>query len=50
MYKRDFGLCLKDYYTLTGYPPLIPKYALGLWWNKERIYNFNDTKDLVKSF
>ena len=50
MYKRDFGLCLKDYFTLTGYPPLIPKYALGLWWNRERIYNFNDTKNLVKTF
>ena len=50
MYKRDFGLCLKDYFTLTGYPPLIPKYALGLWWNRERIYNFNDTKTLVKMF
>lgn len=50
MYKRDFGLCLKDYYTLTGYPLLIPKYALGIWWNRERIYNYADTKTLVKTF
>lgn len=50
MYKRDFGLCLKDYFTLTGYPPLIPKYALGLWWNRERIYSFEDTKTLAKLF
>ena len=50
MYKRDFGLCLKDYFTLTGYPELIPRYALGIWWNREKIYSFDDTKALIKSF
>ena len=50
MYKRDFGLCLKDYYTLTGYPYMPPRYALGVWWNREKIYNFLDTKELVNSF
>lgn len=50
MYKKDFGLCLKDYFTLTGYPELIPRYALGIWWNRERIYNYNDTLELVKTF
>lgn len=50
MYKRDFGLCLKDYFTLTGYPSLIPRYAFGIWWNREKIYSFEDTKNLVKAF
>lgn len=50
MYKRDFGLCLKDYFTLTGYPELIPRYALGIWWNREKIYSFANTKSLVKAF
>ncbi len=50
MYKRDFGLCLKDYFSLTGYPELIPRYALGIWWNRERIYSYEDTKALVKAF
>ena len=50
MYKRDFGLCLKDYYTLTGYPYMPPRYAFGVWWNREKIYNFLDTKELVNSF
>ena len=49
-YRRDFGLCLKDYFTLTGYPPLIPRYALGIWWNRDQIYSFDDTKKLVKTF
>jgi alpha-glucosidase (family GH31 glycosyl hydrolase) len=50
VYRRDFGLCLKDYFTLTGNPPIIPRYALGIWWNRDQIYTFEDTKKVVKSF
>ncbi len=50
IYRRDFGLCLRDYYMLTGFPPLIPRYALGIWWNKDVIYSFNDLKKLLKAF
>lgn len=49
-YRRDFGLCLKDYFQLTGEPPLIPRYALGIWWNRDQIYNFDDTKKLLQTF
>ncbi len=50
IYRRDFGLCLKDYFTLTGKPPLIPRYALGIWWNRDLIYNFEDTKHILEDF
>lgn len=50
MYRRDFGLCLKDYFNLTGYPSMIPRYALGIWWNRNEIYHFQDTKDLLLNF
>lgn len=50
MYRRDFGLCLKDYFSLTGFPPLIPRYSLGIWWNRDMIYSYEDTKNLIKSF
>ncbi len=50
IYRRDFGLCLKDYFTLTGLPPLIPRYALGIWWNKDIIYSFEDIKKLLQTF
>ena len=39
MYKRDFGLCLKDYFALTGLPTLLPRYAFGVWWNRDIIYS-----------
>ncbi len=50
MYKRDFGRCLKDYFTLTGYPPLIPRYALGVWWNREKVYSEKDLEIIVNTF
>ena len=50
IYSKDFGLCLKDYYTLTGMPPLIPRYALGNWWSKEYDYNQQEALDLMDKF
>lgn len=45
MYNKDFGVCLRDYFTLTGNPPLIPRYALGNWWSKEEKY---DEESIIK--
>ena len=50
MYRRDFGLCLKDYFMLTGKPALIPRYALGIWWNREKIYTDGDVKKIIHTF
>ncbi len=50
LYKRDFGLCLRDYFKLTGSPMMIPRYALGIWWQKNQVYNFLDIKELLGNF
>ena len=50
MYRRDFGLCLKDYFALTGKPAMIPRYALGIWWNREKIYSDEDVKKIIHTF
>jgi alpha-glucosidase (family GH31 glycosyl hydrolase) len=50
MYKRDFGAALRDYFTLTGFPPLVPRYALGVWWNRNIPYNSKDIEKLVFQF
>lgn len=50
MYKRDFGAALRDYFTLTGYPPLIPRYALGIWWYRNIPYNSKGIEKLVFKF
>ncbi len=50
LYNRDFGNCLQSYFMLTGMPPLIPRYALGIWWNKTDVYSFNNIKNLISNF
>ncbi len=50
IYKNDFGLALKSYFELTGYPTLIPRYALGIWWNKNSEYNEKDINEMLSKF
>ena len=49
-YRGDLGLCLQDYFTLTGYPPMIPRYALGSWWYKNDKYDMYDIDRILKNF
>lgn len=50
MYNNDFEGCLTDYFTLTGYPNLIPRYALGAIWYKNDNYSTSDIVNLVNKF
>ena len=50
VYRSDLGLCLQDYFNLTGYPPMIPRYALGCWWYKNDRYNMYDIDEILKKF
>ncbi len=50
MYLKDFALCLKDYYGITGYPALVPRYALGNWWSRNIAYDDDSLKELVTNF
>ncbi len=50
IYGKDFGLCLSDYFKLTGKPPLIPRYALGNWWSREYAYNDEGVLNLIEKF
>ena len=50
MYRKDLGLCLQDYFTLTGYPMMIPRYALGTWWYKNSKYTSDTLNNLLNHF
>jgi len=50
IYSTDFGLGLRDYFNLTGLPPLIPRYALGTWWAKNESYSEKDIVKLLNNF
>lgn len=48
LYNKDFYYCLNDYFTLTGYPPMIPRYALGNWWSKNDEYSETEIAHFIK--
>ncbi|MDD3392864.1 MAG: glycoside hydrolase family 31 protein [Bacilli bacterium] len=50
MYYNDFYGCLNDYYKLTSYPSLLPRYALGNWWSKNETYNDITLRKLIDDF
>ena len=50
MYDRDFSQALVDYYKLTGFPDLPPRYALGNWWSRNIEYNDEKIDELFKKF
>ncbi len=50
IYDKDFALCLQDYYQLTGYPKMIPRYALGNWWSKECEYKDYEVLEKINKF
>lgn len=49
-YKQDFLFALEDYYKVTGYPPLVPRYVLGNWWCRDQAYDQNDVLELICQF
>lgn len=50
VYLKDFQRSLKDYFDLTGKPALIPRYALGNWWQKNEKYTDEKIKKMIKTF
>lgn len=50
LYNKDFGMCVTDYFKLTGMPSLIPRYALGNWWCRDKPYTSDDVIELVDMF
>lgn len=50
IYGKDFGLAMQDYFKLTGMPSFIPRYALGNWWCRDKVYSYEDIEDLVNKF
>lgn len=50
MYDKDFKQALLDYYKMTGFPELIPRYAFGNWWSRNTTYNDYLIDDLIRRF
>lgn len=49
-YGFDYRKCIKDFYRLTGIPPMLPAYALGNWWSRYYAYTQQEYMDLIERF
>ena len=50
MYGNMFNLALQDYFKMTGFPPLLPRYAFGNWWCRNITYDDASINELIKNF
>ena len=48
--QRDYRETLKDFYAITGKPPMLPRYALGNWWSRWYPYTADGYLELFDRF
>ena len=49
-YGNDYRGSVNALYALTGFPPLIPRYALGNWWSRYHDYSAEEYLRLLQKF
>lgn len=49
-FGNDYLGGLKEFYALTGFTPLLPKYALGNWWSRYYAYKQDEYVALMDKF
>ncbi len=49
-YDMDYYGGLKDFYTLCGRTPMIPRYALGNWWSRYYRYSEESYNAVLENF
>jgi len=49
-YYNEYRKCLADFYKISGCVPLIPRYALGVWWSRYKAYTQREYMELMTRF
>lgn len=49
-YGYEYKKAVRDYFGLTGTPPLLPAYALGNWWSRYHRYTQESYIELMDKF
>ena len=49
-YNHDYRGCLKDFFSLSGQMPLVPRFCLGNWWSRYKAYTQQEYIDLMNTF
>ena len=49
-YQHDYMGAIRDFYRLTGAPPMMPRYAFGNWWSHYWKYTEKSYSELLEKF
>ncbi len=49
-YGHDYRAAVQDFYKISGAVPLIPRFALGVWWSRYHAYTQEEYLGLMKRF
>lgn len=49
-YENDYRKCLEDFFKVSGEVPMIPRFALGVWWSRYRQYTQSEYEELMDRF
>lgn len=49
-YGKDYRAAVRALYSITGYPPLVPRFALGNWWSRYKEYTQEEYMALLERF
>ena len=49
-YHHDYMATIRDFYRLTGAPPMMPRYAFGNWWSRYWKYTEESYSELLEKF
>ena len=49
-YEKNYRETIKAFYKISSPTPLIPRFALGVWWSRYHAYTQKEYLDLMKKF
>lgn len=49
-HARNYRSALRDFFTISGRPPLIPRWTLGNWWSRYYVYTAESYIQLMQRF
>lgn len=49
-YGNDYRKCLADFFKVSGAVPMIPRFALGVWWSRYHQYTQREYEELMDRF
>ena len=49
-YGNDYRKTLKAFFEISGHTPIVPRFALGVWWSRYHAYSDNEYIELMDRF